>query len=288
MESEKTSYGAFERFIYLFLIPVVFTVILTGTLLAMFGYDVMDSVLRAANKVPVLEYIVPDPKEPTVDMKGTDHSNETASTDADHARLTATIAELETELLRQQALTEAKDSQIEELQAQLDELLGQLEAEAISQEQYVRDMQATAKIYADMSASKAAPILERMGTAERTMVLSFMPVEAQTAILQRMNPATAAETSLSHIAELKKRLEAQDTVDGAGTPSLSREELGRTIAGMTPARAADLLLVMASTSQNDVIAIMRVLDVQSRAAILSAMTEQAKETAAVIAAGLEG
>ena len=61
-EYEKTSYGTFEKFFYLFFIPVIFTAILSFVLLSVFDYNVMNTALKLGNKIPFVEKIIPDPE----------------------------------------------------------------------------------------------------------------------------------------------------------------------------------------------------------------------------------
>lgn len=297
VETEGAGYNLLERIVYLFLIPAVFTAILTVVLLNLFGYNVMDQILRAANKVPLLERIVPDPavEAPpsaisgiggqTGGLTGGLTGDQTAGQAeqpqaADHDA----IVRLENDLSVARAESAAKDARIAELELQVRELEDQLQARAVAQDEYMQEIRRLAMVYEDMSASKAAPILEQLGTNDRMLILSQMEVEAQTKILARMNPAVAAETTLQQIAEFRARLPGGSSE--AVREGLRQEELGRTVSGMTPNAAAILLLELANTDEAKAIDILRDMDVQSRSAVMTAMAQESREAAARLTAGL--
>jgi flagellar motility protein MotE (MotC chaperone) len=293
VETEGAGYNLLERIVYLFLIPAVFTAILTVVLLNLFGYNVMDPILRAANRVPLLERIVPDP---AVEVPPSANSGIGGQTGGQAGGQTAGPAEqpqtadqeailrLENDLSTARAESAAKDARIAELELQVKELEDRLQARAVAQDEYMQEIRRLAMVYEDMSASKAAPILEQLGTNDRMLILSQMEVEAQTKILARMNPAVAAETTLQQIAEFRARLLGGSAE--AVREDLRQEELGRTVSGMTPNAAAILLLELADTDEAKAINILRDMDVQSRSAVMTAMAQQSREGAARLTAGL--
>jgi len=214
-ETEKTTYGVFERVLYLFLIPVLFTVILVTVLLAMFGYDVADSVLRAANRVPLLEAIVPDPKPPTNVLSGQSDAEIAAKLAADNDALQQKNRELEQQLEEERALSLGKDETIRALEEQVAELNRQLEAARANEAAAARQVEQTSRVYEEMSPSKAAPILEQMPLEDRLAILEGIKVERQTKILEKMDPEVAAETTVRLMAKQKTAAQSEVSVSAA-------------------------------------------------------------------------
>jgi len=279
--TEGSEYNLLERIVYLFLIPAVFTAILTVVLLNLFGYNVTDPILRAANRVPLLERIVPDPPKEAPPAAGPSASGQEG---AEQPSVDEAVLRLESELSAARAGAAAKDARIAELEQRVSELQTELEARTLDREEYLTEIRRLARVYEDMSASRAAPILEQLGTLERMLILSQMSTEAQTRILARMTPAVAAETTLQQLADFRARL--FDSSEAGPKTGFSREELGRTISGMAPNSAALMLIELAKTDEGAAVGLLRGMDVQSRAAVMSAIALESQETAARLAAGL--
>lgn len=298
LEKEKSTYGPFERFMYLIFIPVIFTVILITVLLSMFGYDVMDPLLRAANKVPVLSNVVPDPKTEEPDAVATEETPASTPESTEEVEaLKAQISALNQELLTAKSDVTAKTTELEGVQAKLDVLTAELEEKTLSDEEYLARIQSLAKVYTDMSPSKAAPVLEQLTLAERVLVLNQMKSSAQVDILEKMNPVIAAETSIllkdvepvkdQQIAALQARLDLLEEEGSAESQALTSDELSLTVATMNPGSAAEVLLEMMTANSNKVIQILQGMDVAARSAIMDAISQEDTEVAATIAARLD-
>jgi hypothetical protein len=61
-EMEELGLSGFERFLYIFFIPIVFAVIGIGVLLSLFDTNIYNNILKQANKIPLVGAIVPEPK----------------------------------------------------------------------------------------------------------------------------------------------------------------------------------------------------------------------------------
>lgn len=300
METSKRegTYNAFERFMYLFFIPFVFTAILISVLLSMFGYNVLDPLQRFANQVPGLNKIVPDPVESS-DVDSSQLSSNDMEVDADVqvSELEEQLTGMNQQLLAAQTEISQKDAEIESLTALNEELQQQLEEKTLSDEEYLQRIQNLANTYAEMSASKAAPIMEQLTLEERVLVLGQMDQEAQVDIMEKMDPVIAAETSIllkdtvsvkdQEIAALQSRLNLQAEDDGNANV-LTSDELSLTIAGMSTENASALLLEMQKSSESEVIQILRGMNQDDRSAIMDALTSQSPENAARLASQLDG
>ncbi|MFD2670101.1 MotE family protein [Marinicrinis sediminis] len=288
---EKSSYGAFERFLYLFLIPIVFTSILTVVLLSMFNYNVMNSLLRVADSIPLVNMIVPDPATNADEEQPDGVDGDPVTTDAGPEQLAMQIAELETKISNSRDVITRKDSEIEKLREQIEKLQEDLATKQQTDEEYQTRISNLAQVYADMTASKAAAIMENLTTPELVLILNQMGSDDQSRILEKMNPVIAAEASIQmkdevtakdqQIAALQARLDIQE---GALTPEtkFSMEELGQTFANMSTKSAASVLMEMYASDPNKVINILRVMNVGSRSEILDEIADESKTTAAEI------
>lgn len=283
VETEKSGYSGFERFLYLFFIPVVFTVILTVVLLNMFGYNVMDSVLRAANKVPLLEYVVPDPKEKPANPN--DGADAVAVNNQEELNK---IADLEQELEQELLNSQSKSKLLEQLNEQIAALSAEIEEAKEAKVQNIEDLRSLAKVYSEMSPSKAAPVLSQMGTNDRMLIMSQMKPADQKRILEKMDPAVAAETTLQQLAEYRGESVPQQELDEKTIQTLTAEEVSRTIAGMNTGSAAKLLLELVKTNEAKTLQILRGMDLRSRSAIMTELSNASEKTAAQLTAKLDG
>jgi len=299
MEEER-SYSVMERLLF-YTLPVLFTLLLTGVLLTVFGYDVVNELLKAGNKVPGVAAVLPDPKPSEAELREAMRAAEEQAASAGEAEpgetaaVRAELAAKEAEVAQLRAETAEMEQQIAQLQAELETKQAaeeQAAAEIASEEEYAANVKKLASVYGGMSASKAAPLLENLTLSERVLVMREMDEEEQVDIFEKMDPAVAAETSILlkdvvpsrdlQIAALQERL-ALGGAAAEASAELTTEELSRTIAQMTPDRAAEVLLEM---EQSQVVLILRGMEEASRATILDSLAELDKERTAQIAARL--
>lgn len=302
MDLENTSSsGAMERFLIWFLIPFVFTAVLLGVLLTIFDYDVMNNVLRAANKVPVVSSIVPDPKPEASDSKtsGTTPQQNSAASPAQEETiqsLTAKLSEKDQELTKTNAMIQQRDQMIKELQLKNSSLEEQMKSKTQTDEEYTNQIQQLASLYAKMTPSKSAPIMENLTTSELVLVLSMMKTDERVKVLEKMDPKKAADASIllkdqtsvkdREMAALQDRVKQLSKPDANETQKISKDDLGATFSNMTPKSAAIVLLELQNTNPEKVISILSSMDSAGRSKVLTAISEQSKETAALISARL--
>jgi len=296
IENDSSSYGAMERFLIWFLIPFVFTAVLLGVLLTIFDYDVMNNVLRAANKIPVIEKMIPEPKNQQTENKAPTETNPGQTTQVKEQEATVKLDQLDQELKKSDAALQQRDQTIKELQLKNSTLEEQMKSKELTDDEYTAQIQQLASLYAKMSPSKAAPIMENLTTAEMVLVLSMMKTDERVKVLEKMNPKTAAESSIllkdlttakdKQIAALQERLKQTTAPNPVADQKLSKDDLGSTFANMTPKSAATVLMEMQNTNPEKVISILSSMDSASRSKIITAISEQSKETAALISARL--
>jgi flagellar motility protein MotE (MotC chaperone) len=295
------SYGAMERFLIWFLIPFVFTAVLLGVLLTIFDYDVMNNVLRAAHKVPIINTIIPEPKNKAIEGKSSDKAAQQQSASAPTTEetaqsLSAQMEQKDQELKKTDAVVQQRDQTIKELQLKNSTLEEQMKSKAQSDEEYTTKIQQLATMYAKMSPSKAAPIMENLTTSEMVLVLSMMKIDERVKVLEKMDPKKAADASIllkdltttkdKQIAALQERLKQVAATDPNAGQKLSKDDLGSTFSNMTPKSAATVLLEIQNTNPEKVISILSSMDNAGRSKIITAISEQSKETAALISTRL--
>jgi flagellar motility protein MotE (MotC chaperone) len=299
----SSSYGGMERFLIWFLIPFVFTAVLLGVLLTIFDYDVMNSVLRAAQKVPGISSIVPEPKSKTAntkaaDTKGTDNQSEAASPSAQEnvQALNSKLDQKDQDLKKTETAIQQRDQTIKELQSKNSTLEEQIKSKTLSDDEYAAQIQQLATMYAKMSPSKSAPIMENLTTPEMVLVLNAMKTDDRVKILEKMDAKKAADASIllkdqttakdKQIAALQERLKQVTTPDPKFAQKLSKDDLGTTFSSMTPKSAAAVLMEMQNSNPDKVISILSSMDNAGRSKILTAISELSKETAALISTRL--
>lgn len=186
---QEQGYGRIEWFLYIVLLPLLFTVMLAGVLLTFLGYDVVSKVQTVGNQIPLVKNIVPDPKPSTsegdtVDVQASVDQLETANRHKD-----AQITELQAEL-------EAQKEEFVQLNAQYEALKTERQDQTQSEEEHLKQIRQLSALYGSMSPSKAAPIIENLTLQEAVLVLSEMPLEQRGKILAKMDPKKAADSSI--------------------------------------------------------------------------------------------
>ncbi|MDF2924722.1 MAG: YlxF [Paenibacillaceae bacterium] len=306
-EADKPTFNAFERFLYWFFIPVVFTTVLLGALLSLFDYDIINQALKIGDKVPGLSAILPDPKQDAsavAENKSVPAAaeqtaeEETAASQEAIRQLQQQLEAKQAELSGAVASSEQKDQEIKDLQAKLAAEQELAVVEAKSDEEYQALIAQTADMYAKMSPSKAAPIMENLTLKEQVLILSAMKVDDRVRVLEKMNPKMAAEASIylkdltpakdRQIAALQERLKLGEAspAPAATASSMTKAELGQTFANMTPKSAAVLLIEMYKTSPAKVTEILNSMETAARSKVMTSISDTSKETAVSIASSL--
>jgi len=273
-----------------FLTPILFTLVLVGVLLTLFSPDVRSRMLEAANRVPLLERIVPDPPAD----KGT--LSENAIYEKNHSEK---ITELE-------SLLAAKDAELAELagvRAELEQTVAQLEARIeeltqasaerqLSDEEYQARISELASMFGQISPSKAAPILENMTMDEMVLIMDAMRPEIRVTVMEKMTPSVAAEATVRlkdtitakdrQIAALQARINEYEA-RGESAAALNEDQIIATFGSMNPDSAAQILLQMADLNPAKVLDLLSALPPASRADVIEAMNKQnSKYTAQLV------
>ncbi|MDU0201356.1 MULTISPECIES: hypothetical protein [Paenibacillus] len=296
---EGASYSALERFLIWFVIPFVFTAVLLFVLLSIFDYDIKSSIQKALHNTPVIGAIVPAPKEKSVVSgtgKETTPEQSIKTKDDEITKLNAKLAELQSALQKAESTTETKDQSLKDASAKITELEEKLKDKTQTEEEYTNQITQLANMYAKMTPSKAAPIIEALTPKEMVLIFSMMKADSRGAILEKMDATKAAEASMGlkdvtpvrdkEIAALQERLATNGASTAKATTSVSKSDLGQTFANMTPKSASNVLIEMNKSNPDKVLAILSGMDNASRSKVMSALSDANKEIAAAISAKL--
>lgn len=307
---EEKNYSKWEWFLYIILLPTLFTLILVGIILTFMKVDVITPILEVANKIPYVEKIIPDPKKEAEDdfvLYENTFQNKSAlgSNDEELAQLVARetetyqreIEEREAIILELENALSSTESRIEQLQSELNSLLLQ-EREAANEEQKKKNKE-IAQMYSAMTASKAAPILSNMDNDEVVQILAEMDSKKMSQILAKMEPQKAAELTLllkeidanaaitddalqARILELEQELQEATTAKNETESDLL--EMVQSFEVMDPTAAAGIIEKMwTDSNKKQALAILKNIGIQPRSRILASMN---KETAALVASEL--
>jgi flagellar motility protein MotE (MotC chaperone) len=300
IEGSSSSYSLMERFLIWFAIPFIFTAVLLGVLLSVFGYDIKSGVQKTLHNMPVIGNVVPAPtvKTDTSATPGKSQTNQQSLQNKDDqiAVLNAKVLELQAALQKSDGVAQQKDQGLKDIAAKNTALEEKLKTKTQTDEEYKNQITQLATLYASMSASKAAPIMENLTPKEMVLVFSMMKPASQSAILEKMDPKKAAEASIGlkdivpvkdqEIAALQERLTINGANETAAAKKVSKSDLALTFATMTPKNAATILLEMNRANSDKVLAILSSMDNAGRSQVMAALSDLSKETAASIAAKL--
>lgn len=295
VEVDKGSTG-FERFLY-FVIPVLFTIVLLGVLYIFADSNMREKAIELGNKVPFLERILPDSAAERERNAVNPEQLREQNVSEKIGELTQALAEAEQALESAASEKAALELQLAEAQAGLDAQTGQLEQQQLDDEEYQNRIASLANMYAKITPSKAAPILQSMALEEMVLILDAMRADDRVRILEKMTPQTAADATMMlkdaipakdrQIAALQARLNSQETQAEQTTNNLLNEtELGSTFSTMPAASAAELLLAMAEVNQPKVLRILNLVSNNARAGIIAQMSTLNKDYTATLVSKL--
>ncbi|OAB45113.1 kinesin [Paenibacillus antarcticus] len=293
-EVEKESAGGFERFLVL-MIPIIFTIVLLGVLLILFNMNIRNAALEIANKIPVVQNWVPAPNLDPEKTKLQESKEEIKSAEATIKELKDKLSAQQTELKQ---VTEGKtqqDTQLKDLQNQIETLQNESILAENPEEQvdnYQKQIDELAKMYGNLSPSKAAPIIQNLTLEEMVLMFQSMKSDKRIAIFEKMDPKVAAEVTMLmkdakpaqdlQIAALQSRVKKNDTATTETSDKLNKSQLSQTFATMTPQSAADLLFQTYKISPEKTLSILNSVDDKTRSSILGKMSSIDSVTTAKI------
>ncbi|OAB35821.1 kinesin [Paenibacillus macquariensis subsp. defensor] len=293
-EVEKESAGGFERFLVL-MIPIIFTIVLLGVLLILFNMNIRNAALEIANKIPVVQNWVPAPNLDPEKTKLQESKEEMKSAEATIKELKDMLSTQQTELKQATEGKTQQDTQLKDLQSQIETLQNEsILAENPEQkvDNYQKQIDELAKMYGNLSPSKAAPIIQNLTLEEMVLMFESMKSDKRIAIFEKMDPKVAAEVTMMmkdakpaqdlQISALQSRVKKNDTATTQTSDKLNKSQLSQTFATMTPQSAADLLFQTYKISPEKTLTILNSVDDKTRSSILGKMSSIDSVTTAKI------
>lgn len=192
--------------------------------------------------------------------------------------LRAALAALENEKRQLELQMEQLNRRLAEQQSQLVQQQHAEQAEAYNR------LRNTARLFSDMSPSKAVSILQAMPRHEAALILKVMSEKDRGRLLSRFDPEAAADFALalqqlppldetSDIEASRQQLAALLPEPPAEpvTPPVTAEEMALTLATMDAAAAAEMLAQWWTQDRQGTLAILRAMTPEARAQLLAEM-----------------
>ncbi|GED70237.1 hypothetical protein BRE01_39390 [Brevibacillus reuszeri] len=292
---EEREYGRWEWFFYMIVIPALFACILGGVLLSLLGINVLGNVLTWANSIPYVEKLIPDDYVATPDKnEKPELMKQVTNLQNDQAKNQQAMASLQAEASKKDSTIQALEKQVEDLNKMMEEKRA---TEAERQQQYT-DL---AKVYTTMSAKNAAAIIENLKLTESVTVMSKMKPAQRADILAKMDPKTAADISIllkdsvvakdDDIAALQDRVkvltealgEQRKGQDQLPTGNIN-DSLAKSFAAMSPDDSAAVIRSLMETNKAKALKLMTGMPEDKRAQTLAAIAKTDKKNSDNLAA----
>lgn len=210
VEQEK-SYSKWEWFLYIILLPCVFTLILVGIILTFMKVDVITPLLEIGNKIPYVGKIIPDPKvnseedfflyENTFREQTNNNILETTGSEEATPMSTEEINRYQQEIADKDMLIVQLENDLKHAEDRMKQMETELEQRLLESKKSTdiekkEKIKEIADMYSAMTASKSAPILSNLEIHEAAQILAEMDNKKRSQILAKLDPKTAADLSL--------------------------------------------------------------------------------------------
>ncbi|BCB03356.1 MotE family protein [Bacillus sp. KH172YL63] len=180
-KEEKESYSRFQKFVFIFLIPLLFAITFALVIMAVAGINVFEKAQTLSSDIPFLSKVMPSQDEA-----------EREQLQEKMISLKASIEDQEAKITQLQSEIEKKDSENEQLQANIQQKEEELEELRQIGEENKRAFKEVVNTFEEMSAKSAAPVLLNMNDDEAMKILSSIKPDTLADILEKMPPADAA------------------------------------------------------------------------------------------------
>lgn len=290
IDEEKQESSFIEKAVFV-ITPLLFVIVLLGLFITFLDLDVRNKAIEIGNGIPVVRNFMPEPSTTSGssdDKVRSDKQNERI------VELETQLAAMQEELATATAKSVEQEQTINTLQQQNDSLKETTTEAVATDEQYTARIQELASMFAKMTPSKAAPIVQSMTLDEMALLFSQMRADDRVRIMEKMTPQVAADVTIKlkdndtakdmEIAALQSRVERlqSDTSNTSNSTQVSDAELAATFTAMDPAAAAEMLLKMMDISSSKVLRVLQVTDSAARSAILEEMAAVDERTAAIL------
>lgn len=181
-QEEEQKAGGFQKFLYFFVIPVLFTGLVFLILLSVLGVNVFEKAKEWGSDIPVISSIIGKESKAGIAK----YEDKIISLQAEMKDNNARMSQLESEL-------ESKERERERLALEKQTLESEIEELRKIQEDNKRAFKEIVSTYESMSAKSAAPILAKMKDEDAVQILSKINTESLAKIMEKMPPEKAAK-----------------------------------------------------------------------------------------------
>lgn len=180
--------GKFQWFLFVIVIPLLFTIALTLVITTIAGVNVFDVAKKYGANLPFISKLVGDTQKSTEQVLKENMLQQKATIE----EKTMQIKKLEKEVKNKQSEIDALKQEIKRLN---DELSAKQQGNTTSPplNEKKPTVQDIAKMYETMSPKNAALIIPKMSDQEAVNILSALGSDTVAAILEKMTPADAAK-----------------------------------------------------------------------------------------------
>lgn len=183
--SESKVYSKFQWFLFVIVIPTLFTITLALVLLTIAGVNVFEYAKVIGQNTPIISKYVPKEADPVVEKKE-NLEHQISSLEGKIQEKDEKIADLEKKL-------EGQRIEISYLQEEIFSLEEQLLLKEEEQKKHTKTIAEISKLYETMSPKNAAVIIPKLDNEEAISILSALKTETVSKILEKMDPEDAAK-----------------------------------------------------------------------------------------------
>ncbi|MFD0049311.1 MotE family protein [Actinomycetes bacterium NPDC127524] len=187
MDKEEKKNNRLQWFLFVVLIPLLFTITIALIVLSFAGVNVLHASKSLADNIPFISKMTgsSDKNNKAAKEGSTDSKKELAQLEAGIKSKTAEVAKLEN-------IIDSKDQEIQRSSAEKQQLENEIKDLNAAQADNKRAMKDIVTTYETMAPKKAAPILTKMPDDNAVRILSKIKAASLAAIMEQMQPADAA------------------------------------------------------------------------------------------------
>jgi flagellar motility protein MotE (MotC chaperone) len=181
IEEEKKPYNKLQWFLFLIVIPLLFTITIALIVLTIAGVNVFELSKEYSSKIPLLSKWTQTEEAPSIN----EYQSKVIDLEAEIKDREALVAKLED-------IIESRDQEIQNIELEKQRLEDEIKELRAVQEEDKRAFKDIIKTYETISPKKAAPILTSLSDEEAVKILSNIKADTLAKILEQMEPEDAA------------------------------------------------------------------------------------------------
>ncbi|KAB2335422.1 MotE family protein [Bacillus mesophilum] len=181
LEGNQNTTSKFQKFLYWFLIPLLFALAVMLLVFTLLGHNVFQVTKEYGQRIPILSALFTEDQNASME----EFENKVFELEADIKDREARITQLEGQL-------ETKDLDIERAQLEKERLQQEIDELRAMRDENKRAFKDIIKTYETISAKKAAPIITEMEDSEAVRILANVKPDTLASIMENLDPANAA------------------------------------------------------------------------------------------------